>query len=173
MGNFKEDIAKIKAFAFDCDGVMTDGTVRMTDKGELMREFNAKDGFAVGQALAAGYPVAIVSGGRGSAMELRFKVLGVTDIYLGTPDKLEAVDDFRYKYGLEREDILFMGDDLPDIEVMQNVGLSVAPKDAALEVKAIARHVSEYGGGKGCVRDVIEQVMKARGDWNRKKENKQ
>ena len=166
MGNFKEDIANVKAFAFDCDGVLTDGSLMMTESGQLIRVFNAKDGYAIVKALAANYPVAIISGGSGDVMEMRFKKLGITDLYLGSLDKLNDIDDFRYKYGFEREDILYVGDDVPDIEPMMNVGLSVAPSDAVLEVKAIARHVSEYGGGKGCVRDVIEQVLKARGDWS-------
>ncbi|MEG2758387.1 MAG: HAD hydrolase family protein, partial [Rikenellaceae bacterium] len=90
----------------------------------------------------------------------------LTDIYLGCLYKIESLDDFRYKYGIERSEILYMGDDMPDIEAMQNVGLAVAPADAVLEVKAVAHHVSEYGGGKGCVRDVIEQVLKSQGQWN-------
>lgn len=166
MGNFKEEIAKIKAFAFDCDGVLTDGNVMMTEKGELMRTFNAKDGYAMVKALKAGFPVAVISGGRGEVMEKRFRTLGLTDIYLGCLYKIESLDDFRYKYGIERSEILYIGDDMPDIEVMQSVGLAVAPSDAVLEVKAVAHHVSEYGGGKGCVRDMIEQVLKAQGHWN-------
>ena len=171
MGNFKEDLAKIKAFAFDCDGVMTDSTVEMNSEGQLIRKFNAKDGYAIVKAMKVGYPVAIVSGGHGEIMEKRFKSLGVTDIYQSCTFKIEAIDDFRFKYGVEREEILFMGDDMPDIEPMLNVGLGVAPADAVIDVKAVARHVSEYAGGMGCVRDVIEQVLKAQGKWNEMSHN--
>ena len=166
MGNFKEDIAKIKAFAFDCDGVFTDGTVTLMEHGDSIRVFNVKDGYAVARALKKGYPVAVISGGTGIAMRLRFEQLGVKDIYLASKNKLQDFDEFRAKYNLEREDILFMGDDVPDMEVMSLCGVSVAPSDAVLDVKALATHVTEYAGGRGCVRDSIEQVMKARGDWD-------
>ena len=166
MGNFKEEIANIKAFAFDCDGVFTDGSITILESGEAVRVFNAKDGYAVVRALKKGYPVAIISGGRGNAMRLRFEQLGIQHIYLGSKDKLHDLDEFRAKYNLERKDILFVGDDIPDMEVMSECGVSVAPSDAVLEVKAIATHVTEYKGGRGCVRDAVEQVMKARGDWD-------
>lgn len=166
MGNFKEDIAKIKAFAFDCDGVLTDCTVTITESGDAIRTFNAKDGYAIVRALKKGYPVALISGGTGEAMRLRFEQLGIENVYLSSRNKLQDLDDFRAKYNLERSDILFIGDDIPDMEVMSHCGVSVAPCDAAMEVKQIATHVTEYAGGRGCVRDALEQVMKARGDWD-------
>lgn len=166
MGNFKEEIAKIKAFAFDCDGVFTDGSIIMDGSGEAVRVYNVKDGYAVARAIRKCYPIAIISGGNGEGMRRRFEQLGIKDIYLASKDKLSDLDDFRLKYNLEREDILFVGDDLPDMEVMQCCGLSIAPCDAVLEVKRIATHVTEYKGGRGCVRDAIEQVMKVRGDWD-------
>lgn len=166
MGNFKEDIAKIKAFAFDCDGVLTDGSITVNDRGDAVRTFNAKDGYAVVRALKKGYPVALISGGVGETMRLRFEQLGIQHIYLGSKNKLQDLDDFRQKYNLERTDILYIGDDIPDMEVMSLCGVSVAPCDAAMEVKRIATHVTEYAGGRGCVRDALEQVMKARGDWD-------
>lgn len=166
MGNFKEDIANIKAFAFDCDGVLTDGSVMVNEKGDAVRTFNAKDGYAVVRAIKKGYPVALISGGTGEAMRLRFEQLGIKHIYLGSKNKLQDLDDFRLQYGLERNDILYIGDDIPDMEVMIHCGVSVAPCDAAMEVKQIATHVTEYAGGRGCVRDALEQVMKARGHWD-------
>ncbi len=166
MKNFKEKISTIKAFAFDCDGVLTDGSLTITEAGEALRTFNAKDGYAVVRALKKGYPVALISGGVGVAMHKRFEMLGIKDIYLGSKNKIADLDDFRNKYNLERHDILYMGDDIPDMETMCACGVSVAPRDAALEVRAIATHVSEYEGGRGCVRDAVEQVMKARGDWD-------
>lgn len=166
MGNFKEDIAKIKAFAFDCDGVLTDCSVTINEQGDAIRTFNAKDGYAIVRAIKKGYPVALISGGVGSVMRVRFEQLGIPNIYLGSRDKLADLDDFRAKYNLEREDILYIGDDIPDMEVMSHCGISVAPCDAVMEVKAIATHVTEYAGGRGCVRDAIEQVMKARGHWD-------
>lgn len=166
MGNFKEDIANIKAFAFDCDGVLTDGSIMMSPDGDSIRTFNVKDGYAIVRALAKGYPVAIISGGVGENLRRRFELLRIKDVYLGSKDKLADLDDFRAKYSLSRKDILFVGDDIPDMEVMTECGVSVAPSDAVLEVKAIATHTTEYAGGRGCVRDVIQQVMKARGDWD-------
>lgn len=166
MGNFKEDIAKIKAFAFDCDGVLTDCSVMLNEKGDAIRTFNAKDGYAIVRALKKGYPVALISGGTGEAMRLRFEQLGIPNIYLSSKNKLRDLDDFRAKYNLERSDILYIGDDIPDMEVMSHCGVSVAPCDAVMEVKQIATHVTEYAGGRGCVRDALEQVMKARGDWD-------
>ncbi len=165
--NFKERISNIKAFAFDCDGVMTDGTVTMCEDFEMRRTYNAKDGYALLHAIEKGYPIAIISRGTGVAMRLRFeKKLGIKDIYLSTGDKVADLLDFCKKWSIEPSDVLYMGDDIPDIKAMKIAGLSVAPADAVLDVKAIATHVSPYGGGKGCVRDAIEQVMKARGDWD-------
>ncbi len=166
MGNFKEDIANIKAFAMDCDGVLTDGTITIDEAGEAIRTFNAKDGYAIVRALKKGYPVAIISGGDGIAMRKRFEMLGIKDIYLASKNKIVDLDDFRAKYSLERADILYLGDDIPDMETMSECGISVAPCDAVLEVKGIATHVSEYAGGRGCVRDALEQVMKVHGKWD-------
>ncbi len=164
--NFKEKISKVKAFAFDCDGVLTDGSVMITENGESLRRYHSKDRYAIVQAIAKGYPVAIISGGGGVAMEKRFQSFGVKDAYLYTKNKVECLNDFCTKNNITAEDIVYVGDDIPDIKVMKMVGLCVAPSDAAFEVKAIAHHVSPYSGGHGCVRDIVEQVLKAREDWN-------
>lgn len=172
MGNFKEDIAKVKAFVFDVDGVFTDGKVTVLPSGEALRSFHTKDGFSVVLAVKRGYPVAVISGGTGEGVMKRFQNLHVRHIYLGCKNKLEALDEFRRMYDLDFSDIMFMGDDIPDLEAMKKVGMPVAPADAAVEIKAVARHVSGYKGGEGCVRDIIEQVLKAQGKWiNGKPEN--
>lgn len=163
--NFKEKLSQIKAFVFDCDGVLTDGNFWVFENGDMIRSFNAKDGYAMVRALSKGYPVAIITGGVGGSLTTRFTKLGIKDVYLGSQNKLADLDDFRAKYDLKREEILFVGDDLPDMEPMQRVGLAVCPADAALEIKEISHFVSEYPGGKGCVRDIIQQVLRVRGDW--------
>ncbi len=163
--NFKELLGQVKAFVFDVDGVFTDGTVVLHPSGELLRTSNTRDGYAVHVAVERGFPVAIISGGKSESVRQRFQGLGVTDIYLGINDKLEALDDFRFKYGLELSDILYMGDDLPDYEAMQRVGIPTCPRDAAPEIKQISLYISSFDGGKGCVRDVIEQVLRLNGKW--------
>lgn len=165
MENFKEKIAKIKAFAFDCDGVLTDGTITINERDEAIRSFNVKDGYAMVRAIKKNYPLAIISGGNGECLRRRFEMLKIKDIYLASPDKMVDLEEFREKYNLSFDEIMFIGDDIPDMEVMAACGVSVAPSDAAMEVKAMATHVSEYAGGRGCVRDAVSQVLKARGDW--------
>ena len=165
MKNFKERLQNVKGFAFDVDGVFTDGSVIIHSSGELLRSSNTRDGYAVKKAVESGFPVAIITGGQSEAVAIRFKGLGVTDIYLNSTDKLDAVEDFRYKYGLELSEILYMGDDIPDYEVMQHVGFPTCPADAAPEIIELASYISNFGGGNGCVRDVIEQVLKLKNFW--------
>lgn len=163
--NFKEKLKDIKAFAFDVDGVFTNGSVFLNPGGEMMRVMNIKDGYAVQHARKQGFPIAIISGGKSEMVRTRFRNLGVTDIYLGISYKLESFEDFRFKYDIEPENILYMGDDIPDYEVMKQVGLPACPADAAMEIKQIASYISDKGGGDGCVRDVIEQVLKIQNKW--------
>jgi len=163
--NFKELLGQVKAFAFDIDGVFTDGTIIIHPSGELLRTSNTRDGYAVHVAVEQGFPVAIISGGKSDAVQERFQGLGVTDIYFGITDKLEALEDFRFKYGLELSNILYMGDDLPDYEVMQHVGIPTCPRDAVPEIQQISAYISTFTGGKGCVRDVIEQALRVNGKW--------
>jgi len=165
MRNFKELLRNVKAFAFDVDGVFTDGTVILHPSGELLRTSNTRDGYAVHVAIEKGFPVAIISGGKSETVRERFKGLGVTDIYLGLNDKTEALDDFRFKYGLELSEILYMGDDIPDFEVMRKVGIATCPADAAPEIRSISAYISNYSGGRGCVRDVVEQVLRLNNKW--------
>lgn len=166
MKNFKEKLSHTKGFVFDCDGVFTNGDVTMFPGGEAIRTFNVKDGYGVALAVKRGYPICIISGGIGDTMKSRFEALGIKDIYLGCGDKTTALKEFAQKYNLSFEEILFMGDDIPDIEAMTMTGIPTAPKDAAPEVKYVACYVSSLKGGKGCVRDVIEQVLKAQNKWS-------
>lgn len=171
--NFKELLNNVKAFAFDVDGVFTDGNVVLHPSGELIRTTNTRDGYAVHVAIERGYPIAIITGGNSQSVKDRFKGLGVTDIYLGANDKVEALEDFRFKYGIELSEILYMGDDLPDYDVMKKVGIPTCPADAAPEIKGLSVYISNYSGGKGCVRDVIEQVMRLNDKWGPSSINKQ
>ena len=161
------DFSRIRAFAFDVDGVFTDGGILCDLQGELYRTFNAKDGFGVRMATMKGYPVAIITGGRSGSIVARFRTCGVgqEDVYLGSRDKIADLNDFCRKYSLEKAEILYVGDDVPDIEAILACGIGVAPADGVQEAKDAADYVSEFPGGRGCVRDVIEKVMKVRGDW--------
>lgn len=165
MSNFKTKLHKIKAFAFDVDGVFTDGTVIATGTGDLLRSHNAKDGFALRSAILMGYKVAIITGGTSQSIVKRFAPIGVEDIILGAKNKIGYFNNFLEKYNLKPEEVLFMGDDIPDIETLRNAGISTCPSDAVNEVKEVCEYISIFPGGKGCVRDVIEQVMKIQGKW--------
>ncbi|NPA69168.1 MAG: HAD hydrolase family protein [Chlorobi bacterium] len=164
MDNFKERLKDIKAFVFDVDGVFSQDMVLHTD-GELTRHMNVKDGFAVKTAVDSGFMVGIITGGTSESVKKRFRGLGVTDIYLGSQNKIDDYEDFYMKYGIQPGQILYMGDDIPDYEVMKISGLATCPADAAEEIKSIAHYISDKDGGKGCVRDVIEQVMRAQSVW--------
>ena len=164
--SYKEYLNHITTFIFDVDGVLTDGTVLVTSSGELLRVMNTKDGYALKTAINAGYNVCIISGGTNEGVRARLKGLGVTDIYLGTHDKVEQMEEYMDMYNINAENVLFMGDDIPDYQVMKMVGLPCCPQDAVPEIKAISKYVSHKNGGKGAVRDVIEQVMKVQGKWN-------
>lgn len=165
MSNFKEKLNNIKAFAFDVDGVFTDGQVYLMPGQEFVRAMNIKDGYAVQHCVKMGYPIAIISGGASEEVRKRFKKLGVTDIYLKSFNKWDDYDDFRYKYSIEHEEVLYMGDDIPDIPVMEKIGVPTCPADACDEVKSVSSYISDKNGGQGCVRDVIEQVLRLHGKW--------
>ena len=165
MGNFKEDIALVEAIVLDVDGVMTDGGIIPTPDGDFIRRYDAKDGYAIASALREGLKVCVISGGRGRMLENRLTMLGVSRMYLNCMDKVAAISEFMGDYGLSREQVLYMGDDIPDLECMRVVGMPVCPSDAAMEVVEVSRYVSEFVGGHGAVRDIIEQVMRAKGLW--------
>ena len=164
--SYKEYLNHITTFIFDVDGVLTDGTVTITTNGELMRTMNTKDGYALKTAVDAGYKVCIISGGTNEGVRLRLRGLGITDIYLGAHNKVEQLEEYLDIYNIKPENVLFMGDDIPDYQVMKMVGLPCCPQDSVPEIKNISKYISHKNGGKGAVRDVIEQVMKVQGKWN-------
>jgi 3-deoxy-D-manno-octulosonate 8-phosphate phosphatase (KDO 8-P phosphatase) len=159
------DLSKIRAVVFDLDGVLSSETIALGMDGTPLRTVNIKDGYAIQLAMKMGLRVAIISGCKIEAVRKRYEGLGIEDIYLGAAVKIKIYDDFTAKYGLKDDEVLFMGDDIPDLEVMQRVGCAVCPKDACPEVKAVSCYVSERCGGQGCGRDVIEQVLRAQGKW--------
>ncbi len=165
MGNFKEDIALCQALVLDVDGVLTDGGITPTLDGDFIRTYNAKDGYAVAYAIKMGYKVCIISGGRGASLRNRMEMLGVEDLYIDCMDKVGALNDFISKHSLTLDQLIYMGDDIPDLSCMRMVGMPVAPRDAAMEVVEAARYVSEFDGGRGCVRDIIEQWLRSHGKW--------
>lgn len=165
MANFKEEVARIRAFVFDVDGVFTDCRVMISNDGEILREYNVRDGLSVVRALEKGYPIAIISGSKGKQLQRRMESLGIKFIYLEKMSKVDSLKNFSDRAGIPLNEIVYMGDDYPDIEPMKMVRLGVAPADAADDVRAAAHYVSKFKGGEGCVRDVIEQVLRARGDW--------
>ena len=165
MPEIKKLLHGVKAFAFDVDGVFTNGAVMLHPGGEFIRMMNIKDGFAVQHAVKMGYPIAIISGGTSRMVRKRFKSLGVKDIYMKSANKISAFDKFLAKYQLQPADILYMGDDLPDYEVMKKSGFPACPADAAEEIRQLSFYTSHRNGGEGCVRDVIEQVLRLHGKW--------
>ena len=164
--NYKTKLAGIKALAFDVDGVLTDGTVHILPGQEPVRTFHSKDGYALQVAARQGLQLAIITGGKSETAKERLKALGVQDVWLGARHKIEAYEEWLARYGLRDEEVLYMGDDLPDTEVLQRAGLSCCPHDSAPEIRALVDYVSPIDGGKGCVREVIEQVLRAQGRWN-------
>ncbi len=165
MLNFKERLSFIKAFVFDVDGVFTNGQLLILHTGEQLRTMNIRDGYAVQLAVKLGYPIAIISGGDEKSVVLRMEKLGVKDIYLPAPDKCKAFREFTVRYNLNPDTVLYMGDDMPDYEVIQLAGIRTCPSDADSAIKNLAHYISGFSGGKGCVRDVIEQTLRAQGKW--------
>jgi 3-deoxy-D-manno-octulosonate 8-phosphate phosphatase (KDO 8-P phosphatase) len=165
MSNFKLLLNQVKGFVFDVDGVFTDGQVYLFAGNKFVRSVNIKDGYAVQHAVKMGYPVAIITGGNSKAVRKRFEYLGVKDIYMHSASKLKDYEDFRKKYNFADENVLFMGDDLPDYEIMEHAGIPTSPADAAFEIKEISKYISDKKGGEGCVRDVIEQVLRVQNKW--------
>ncbi|MBC6999188.1 MULTISPECIES: KdsC family phosphatase [Bacteroidota] len=163
--SYKEYLKNIDTFVFDVDGVFTDSTLIITTDGEMLRKMSVKDGYALKTALQKGYRICIISGGTNEGVRSRLRELGVTDIYLGAHHKMDALEEYMDIYEVQPETMLYMGDDIPDIPPMQTVALATCPQNAVPEVKAISHYVSHKNGGEGCVRDVIEQVLKVRGDW--------
>ncbi len=159
------DLTKIRAIIFDVDGVLSTSTVSMDAEGLPLRTLNVKDGYAINLAGKMGLTVGIISGGKGEQIRRRYENLHVQYIYLESHVKTADLQEILDKTGIQLDEVLYMGDDIPDYEVMQLVGLSCCPADACPEIREIAHYVSPFTGGNGCARDVIEQVMKAQGLW--------
>jgi len=163
--SYKEIMPQITTFIFDVDGVLTDGTVTVFPNGELIRKMNTKDGFALKTAIDMGYNVCIITGGTNSAIKSRLRGLGITDIYLGAHNKIDQLNEYLEINEISAKNVLYMGDDIPDYPAMVLVGLPTCPKDAVPEIQNICKYISQKRGGKGCVRDVIEQVLKVQDKW--------
>jgi 3-deoxy-D-manno-octulosonate 8-phosphate phosphatase (KDO 8-P phosphatase) len=159
------DFSKITTFIFDVDGVLSDGTVIAYANGEQPRSFLVKDGYAVEKAVQKGFHVAIISGGFQEGVRKRLEFLGVKHIFLGVKDKIAVFNNFLAENNIEASQVLYMGDDLPDYDVMQLVGIATCPADSTQEIIDISHYVSPKDGGKGAVRDVIEKVMKSQNKW--------
>jgi 3-deoxy-D-manno-octulosonate 8-phosphate phosphatase (KDO 8-P phosphatase) len=165
MTNFKEDLTRVKAFVFDIDGVLSLQTISLNAFGVPNRTVNLRDGYAVQLAVKKGYLVAVISGCNSKEYLKRLKQLGVKDVYLNSRSKLDHFNAFLKKYDLKKSDVLFMGDDIPDYEVMKIAGVPVCPSDADSEIKQVASYISDKKGGEGCVRDVVEQVLRLHNKW--------
>lgn len=163
--SYKELMNDITTFVFDVDGVLTDSSVVVTTEGEILRTMNIRDGYAMKAAVENGYNVCVISGGSNEGVRVRLRNLGITDIHLGTPDKVETFKEYIELYDIKPEQVLYMGDDIPDYHVMKLVGLPTCPQDACPEIKTISKYISHKNGGKAAARDVIEQVMKVHGKW--------
>ncbi|MDG1432943.1 MAG: HAD hydrolase family protein [Saprospiraceae bacterium] len=163
--NYLERFKDIQTFIFDVDGVLTNSEIIVLESGKLLRKMNIRDGYAIKHALKNGYQIVIITGGKSEGVVTRLNNLGVKEVYSGVNNKIEKYEELIYTYKLNPLNILYMGDDFPDIEVMHKVGIAACPKDAAHEVIEIADYISPIDGGKGCVRDVIEKVMRLHGKW--------
>lgn len=165
MSSINYDLTKIKAFVFDVDGVLSKDIIPLHPNGEPMRTVNIKDGYAMQLAVKTGFQIAIITGGNTESVRLRFERLGIKHIYMCSSVKVNDYNDFLKKTGLSKDEIVYVGDDIPDYEVMQLAGLPIAPSDAAPEIKQVAKYISNKSGGEGVARDIIEQTMRAQGKW--------
>ena len=159
------DLSKIKAVIFDVDGVLSAQTIQLSPDGDPLRTVNIKDGYAIQLAVKQGLKIAIITGAYTENIKVRYERLGVPDIYLRSAVKIHVYRDYLQKYGLTDEEVMYMGDDIPDYEIMKRVGCPVCPKDACSDIRQLSIYVSDYQGGHGCGRDVIEQVLRAQGKW--------
>lgn len=162
---FLQKLKEITTLIFDVDGVLTSGDILASDSGEFLRTFNIKDGYALQLAVKRGFQVCIISGGKGQAMQKRFEGLGIKAIFLGVSDKVQVFHQYLEKTQTEASQVLYMGDDIPDLKVMKLVGLPTCPADAVPEIKAISQYISPYTGGKTAVRDIIEKVLRVQEQW--------
>lgn len=165
MLNFKQRLNKITTIMFDIDGVITDGKVFVMESGEVLRNLNSKDGYALHLAAQKGYRMCVISGGNNVGIKHLLARTGINDVFINAHDKMAVYETYLMENNIHDEEVMFMGDDLPDHGIMSRVGLAACPNDAAVEIKQICQYVSPYKGGEGCVRDVLEQIMRVQGNW--------
>lgn len=165
MLNFKERLPKIKTFLFDVDGVLTNDSVQIMPDGELVRNMNSKDRYALQLAIKKGYRIAIITGGNSNAVKNTLNMLGIKDVFLSQHNKLNCYEDYILEHDLKEDEIVYMGDDLPDYDVMKRVGIAACPNNSAHEIKEVSIYISNRNGGEACVRDIIEQVMRSQDTW--------
>lgn len=164
MTSYKEKLNDINTFIFDVDGVLTNGEIILF-KGEMSRTLNSRDGYAIQYAAKMGYRILIVTGGKSEEIKIRLEELGATEVCLGSSKKIDVYEKLKTKYDFEDHQALYMGDDIPDYEVMQKVGVATCPQDAVMEIKHVSHYESPYKGGHHCVRDVIEQTLRCQDKW--------
>lgn len=164
--NHLDALHDIHTFIFDVDGVLTNGEILITEDGQLLRKMNTRDGYAMKYAIDKGYNIMIITGGKSEGVVSRLKGLGIKEIYSGVKDKQRVLEELSVLHELDLGRVLYMGDDIPDLQPMRRVGIAACPHDAAEEILNICHFISNYKGGEGCVRDIIEKVMKLQGTWN-------
>lgn len=162
---FEDKLKHITTFIFDVDGVLTDGSVMLMENGDQIRKMNIKDGYALQLAVKKGYNIAVITGGNSEAVKKRFVNLGINNVYLGAENKQEVLEEFTTTYNIDPKNILLMGDDIPDYDILKKVGIPCCPADASEQIIEICTYVSQKEGGKGCVREVIEKTMRAQEKW--------
>lgn len=167
MTSYKEQLNKVTTFIFDVDGVLTDGSV-MLFQDEVIRTLNSRDGYAIQYASKMGYRILIITGGNSIQVKERLLNLGCAEVILSSSNKIEVYNQLKSKYNFMDDEVVYMGDDIPDYEVMKTVGLATCPQDAAVEIKNISHYQSPFNGGKNCVRDIIEQTLRVQGKWFQK-----
>lgn len=163
--NNEEKLKSIKTFIFDVDGVLTSGSVLVTEEGYMLRSVNIKDGYALQHAVKQGYNIAIISGGTSNGMKLRFKGLGIDEIYLGQKNKMSAFLKVVSHFGVTAEHVAYIGDDMPDYEALKMAGMACCPNDAASDIMEICDYISPFKGGEGVARDILEKAMKLQNTW--------
>ena len=163
--SYKKKLSQITTFIFDVDGVLTDGSVILESSGEMVRTMHTKDGYALQHAVKKGYHIVIISGGSSVMVKKRLEGLGIEHIYLGKNHKLPVLNEHLQKHNISINQVLYMGDDIPDLPCLKVVGVSSCPKDASVEVREVCDYISHINGGKGCVRDVLEQTMRIQNKW--------
>ena len=163
--NYKKKLPQINTFVFDVDGVLSDGVIILESSGEMVRNMTTRDGFAIQHAVKSGFNVCVITGGNSTMVEKRMNYLGVTDVHLSAGKKIDILKNYCKEKNVSLENVLYMGDDLPDFECIRDAGIGTCPNDAVAEIRAIADYISHIDGGKGCVRDIIEQTLKVQNKW--------